>query len=109
MKSTYFWVLFSKRVSTDARETTPPGPYISDSSTHEPGTIVPVENRNDRLPTFDFTRFLYVEPNVGSSALYSASDALYSALLPTLDLTYRKRVKSNVGNRSFLFSTGTTI
>jgi len=61
--------------------------------------VVPVENRNGRLPKFDFTRVLYVGPNVGSSALYSASDALYSALLPTLGLTYRTRVKSNFGSQ----------
>src|SRR5450830_33818 len=57
----------------------------------------------------DFTLVLYVKHNVGLSALYSAPRALYSALSPTLCLTYRSREKSIVGCGLFGLSSETII
>jgi len=62
--------------------------------------VCKVENRNQGLATFDFSPVLCVKPNVASGALYSASDALYSAPLATLGLTHRTGEKSNVATRA---------
>src|SRR5450830_33819 len=71
--------------------------------------IVSLESPNKPHPTMDFSLDLYVKHNVGLSALYSARGALYSALSPTLCLTYRTRVKSIVATGLFRFSSVTII
>src|SRR5450759_1639644 len=58
--------------------------------------IVSLEIRNKPHATIDFSLVLYIKRNVGLSALYSAPHAPYSALSPTLCLTYRTRKKSIV-------------